>query len=407
MNSREGLSAPGRVICVLLGGRSGAEVLGRLDRRAWEDVVETACREGVAPLLAWALEEGGWSEAVPEGVRRELKAAWRTSAVRSVRMSRVLLDVLATLSQPPAVPVVLLKGAALAATVYPDPSLRPMCDFDLLVPAERLEDAVRRLRAEGYGDYGPDLAPDLNQATGHHVHLFDGADGGIHLELHWTLVGCEGQRYGPDIAWFWDEIESFDSDLLDAGLAPSSLPLVVLSPTAQLLHVAAHLMLQHGGASSRLVWFYDVHRLVEQESGRIDWTELVDRARQFHWSAALAAALERARDWFGTAIPQGVVDDLAGFDDGRSAWLVRRRADPLQTRATGMIAKAVSLDWPTRVRYLRGMVLPSPAFVRARYRPDPSWLWPLCYPYRWADMAWEGVTTVWRMVRGRPDRGAE
>jgi hypothetical protein len=62
MNSCEDLSSAGRVICALLAGRSGAEVLGRLDPEAWEDVVETACREGVAPLLAWALEEGGWSE---------------------------------------------------------------------------------------------------------------------------------------------------------------------------------------------------------------------------------------------------------------------------------------------------------------------------------------------------------
>jgi hypothetical protein len=405
MNSREGLSAPGRVICALLGGRSGAEVVGGLDGCAWDDVVETACREGVAPLLAWALEEGGGPDGVPAGVRRELKAAWRTSVVRSVRMSRTLLDVLGTLSEPPAIPVVLLKGAALAATVYPDPSLRPMCDLDLLVPPERIDDAVGRLRAEGYEDPGPDLMHNLSRATHHHVHLRGGPSDRRHVELHWTLAGGEGQRHGPDMGWFWDEIESFDSDLLDAGLAPSSLPLFVLTPTAQLLHVAAHLMLQHGGASSRLVWFYDVHRLVEQESGRIDWTELAGRARQFHWSAALAAALERARDWFGTTVPRGVVDELAGSDDGQSAWLVRRRAGPLQTRATGMIAKAVSLDWPTRVRYLRGMVLPSPAFVRARYRPDPSWLWPLCYPYRWADMAWEGVTTVWRMVRVRPDRG--
>jgi hypothetical protein len=175
----------------------------------------------------------------------------------------------------------------------------------------------------------------------------------------------------------------------------------ILAPTAHLLYLAAHLMLHHGGAEARLIWFYDVHLMVEREGDGLDWDELVRRASQFRWAPALAAALRGARDRFGTRLPDGLLEELAVAGNGQTAWLVRRRAAPLQTRATAVFAKVASLDWPARLRLMRAMLAPSAAYVRWRYKPRPPWLWPLCYPYRWADIAWEGATTLYRAITER------
>ena len=60
-----------------------------------------------------------------------------------------------------------------------------------------------------------------------------------------------------------------------------------------------------------------------------------------------------------------------------------------------------SLSWRARLRLLLVNVIPSPAYVRWRYKPRPAWLWPLCYSYRWLDILREGLTTLWRMVSSR------
>ena len=45
--------------------------------------------------------------------------------------------------------VMLVKGAALALTVYPSPAARPMCDIDLLVPPQRERAVIETLAAAG------------------------------------------------------------------------------------------------------------------------------------------------------------------------------------------------------------------------------------------------------------------
>ena len=48
-------------------------------------------------------------------------------------------------------PVLLLKGAALAYTLYPEPHLRNRCDADLLLPSrDEAECAGRVLQTLGY-----------------------------------------------------------------------------------------------------------------------------------------------------------------------------------------------------------------------------------------------------------------
>ncbi len=50
---------------------------------------------------------------------------------------------------------------------------------------------------------------------------------------------------------------------------------------------------------------------------------------------------------------------------------------------------------------LLAIAIPSPAYVRWRYKPRPAWLWPLCYPYRWLDILREGLSTLWQMASSR------
>jgi hypothetical protein len=111
------------------------------------------------------------------------------------------------LCTPAQFPVIVLKSAALATTLYPSIGLRPMGDIDLLVPQNCLAEAVACLQALGYVEPAPDMAPGLNQVVGHHVSLDGGEAIPLHVELHWTLAAGEHARHAPSMPWFWQQTE--------------------------------------------------------------------------------------------------------------------------------------------------------------------------------------------------------
>ena len=154
------------------------------------------------------------------------------------------------------VPVVVLKGAALAFTLYGDPACRPLGDIDLLVPANQVVAALQELGRLGYRPPPGSLAENVA------ARLVAGDDGLLRrcgevtllrcgrlptqLDLHWGLNGREALRQRMDADWFSDHTR----------LVPMGRQEVrVLDEAAQLLHLCAH-TLQHG--VPRLRWTYDL-----------------------------------------------------------------------------------------------------------------------------------------------------
>jgi len=428
-----------RTLCRLLATPADADLTSSLHPDDWHLLATTAWHQGVAPLLYHALKRAGWPTGVPPDVQADLRQAYYATTTVNILVYRELARLLAALAtaetptdhRPPtadshtryarrnvyhaslittsAIPAVVLKGAALATTLYRHIGLRPLGDLDLLVPEECLIEAVARLKALGYVEPYPEMAPGFNAMAGHHVHLQGGLAIRVAVELHWTLIGGEHDWRTPSLPWFWSQTEALTPTPRGEGVRGA----LSLNPTAHLLYLCAHLMLQHGEAHAPLRWFYDIYLLVKREGWRIRWDELVARAREFHWAPAVHATLEGTRDRFVGPVesadeawlPLGVLEALVESPDRRASRLVARRADPLQTRATGVMAAASALSAGARLRLLLAITMPSPAYMRWRYKPRPAWLWPLYYPYRWFDILREGLTTLWRMASSRWQMG--
>jgi hypothetical protein len=403
MESNVNLTPAQIALCRVLAGKPFPDVT------SWTSAGWTAFAElAGAPGLAWsvcdAFDRTGWPQGIPTSVHEGLRTARYVSAAQALYRFNKLPQILAPLANPPAIPVVLLKGAALAFTVYPDPAARSMGDIDVLIPRHQVDEAVSRVMPLGYRRYSPEMGDGFNQHFSHHVALVKDDHRLPPLELHWTLASSDHDRHAPDVDWFWERTEPIDLEerLAHHGFPSSSQPfppLFVLQPGADLLYLSAHLMLQHGGADLSIRSLYDIHLLIERYGSRIDWVALVPRAAQLRWAPAVAAALEAAQVCFGTQVPGGIVDRLWAASDGASARLVARRANRLQTRATRLWSRASSLDWPSRLRLAIGVAVPDRAYMVYRYKPEPSWLWPLYYPYRWFDILREGVITLWKKAR--------
>lgn len=386
--------APGTLkqLALALSGRASQVPWAELSSDGWETLIESAERERVAPLLYHQLLSSGWPESTPPHLARRLKSAYYNASGLNLMLYEELARVLNSLGAR----VVLLKGAALASTLYSNIALRPMSDLDLLLPRGQMDVAIETLRSLGYSEFTPEMAPGLAEAVHYHAALHGGPHGKVGVELHWGLIAGEADWRSPSIDWFWSETEPWTFESPTAG----RLEALQLKPTAHLLYLAAHLLLQHGSAHAQLVWYHDVHLMIRDWGSRLDWDVLRSRAREFRWTAALAGALEASREYFGTPLPEGFLESLVVEEDAAAERLVRSKADPM-TRGTRVWGELSSLDWRGRARLVRSILWPSPHYMRWRYAPRPTWLWPLCYPYRWGVVLLEAAGGLRRLLLGR------
>ena len=406
MDTMRGSDLTYHTLCQLLSDRADIALTSTLGPDDWRLLATTARREGVAPLLYYILNEASWVTDVPLDAQSELRQSYYVTAARSLLIYQELSCILTALySFPHHPPIIVLKGAALAITLYPSIALRPMADLDLLVGRQHLEVAVQAMQSLGYREVYPGMSRELNRLADLHVQMRGGPNQGVTVELHWNLVGGNTDWRKPPLDWFWNQTEPFDlrglSDSLASPLPHTSTPLLALTPTAHLLYLAAHLVLQHGGGQSRLRWFYDLHLMISRYENRLHWDELLARAREFRWVVALCAALQGTQNRFATPMPGGFLDALPQVCDLQNVRPLQYEASPLPTYTAIVWGTLKSLNWWSRLQLAWSIVCPSPLHLRWYYKPRWAWLWPLYYLHRWFDILREGLTTLWRMASSR------
>jgi hypothetical protein len=381
-----------RLLCqALITAPAAAQDAGwrTLDAPGWQRLAALAENQGVAPLLYRRLPPDA-----PEAVKSGLQRSYYSSAANNALLLQELKNILKAFQQA-GVPVVVLKGIDLAVELYPDPALRVMSDIDVLVPYPYVRMAVRSLSRLGYQKMNENLAH-------HHVLLHGGPQKKVAVELHWSLVeafhpATAGDHPSQD--WFWQHTRPWPSaDASPAAAGLEGLGALALQAEARLLYLTAHLLLQHAGSGERLLWYYDLHLLLERQpaSREMDWTALLRQAVELGWDEALERALQALELRFAAPLP-------AGYTAARAALPVSegRRSRPTpqdpglrrsRTRAVWQGLRAQPL--PQRLRLIWDMFFPEPAYLRWRYRPSPAWLWPLYYIYRWFDILRDSILTL-------------
>ena len=254
----------------------------------WPAVLDLARQHRVAPLLAEALRAapaGSVPPAVHEQVAEEV---WRAEAARLL-CEHALGALLATLAAHD-IEAIVLKGAALAHTLYPRPELRPYHDLDLLFrPAD-----LRRLRAvltaAGYREEASCLDPaagaDLPLGA---VPSYLAPPGNVALEVHVDALqlGLAARHRSA----LWDTARP-----VRAGDLSFRAPM----PLHQLLHLAAHV---HRHDYSRLLWLLDLDLLVRRQGAHLDWPAATALARDEGLAMLLRHALATAHSVLGTPRP--------------------------------------------------------------------------------------------------------
>jgi len=189
----------------------------------------------------------------------------------------------------------LVKGAALALTVYPTPAARPMCDVDLLVPPRRERAVVAALVSAGFEAHEPPERPKSRAMLGETQLVARAGGMGMLVEVHDTL-----DRVAPRPI----DVEAIERRATPApGLASLLLP----SPEDHALLVALHAA---GHEFRHDIALLDLELLLRRG---LDRRTLVERARAFRLETAMFVALSTLRA-LGAASVDGSF--VAAFDPG-------------------------------------------------------------------------------------------
>lgn len=204
----------------------------------------------------------------------------RTESVRQI--CKRVLDTLGAAGLSP----VVLKGVALAETVYPDPASRHCHDLDLLVSSRELDSASTALREIGFRTLTMPRSRDS-------VWLVD--DSAFPIGLHSSLYRVP----------LWNDRRR---RYMDAAMVKSiaGTPAKVLAPVDALLHTCCNGL---SGSHGSPCWVADAWFLLAENPG-IDWDLLVEIAQRDHQAQTVRIAFECLASALDAPIPERVLEAL-------------------------------------------------------------------------------------------------
>jgi hypothetical protein len=316
------------------------------------------------------------------------------TAGRNILLYGDLIRALRALSEA-GIPAIVLKGAALADTIYPSLADRPMNDADLLVRPADHDRARAALESVGYR-FVPEqrwrFSPFESEFTGEMQ--FRRGERAV-IELHWELTSVEWLRRlaGLDTEALWREARPF---------AIGGIQALQLSTCDTLLHLCLHLS-AHGYVHEN--GYRDIRQLLDHERP-FPWDRFMARVRRFRLAAVCYFVLEAlAAD---APIPQEVLDALRP-----SAW--QRRLVPLIADPRRAVAGQLAYSRPVRyllhlaladrpvdvLRVLWWLFFPGPRWLAERYRLRSHWRpWLACLWHPLVVLS-QGMLGLWELLRPR------
>jgi hypothetical protein len=289
----------------------------------------------------------------------------RVALVREELRSRIygeILDsVLASLDAA-GISAVLLKGGALSATVYPQPSTRHTHAIDLLVQPDQMVAARAVLSMAQFAAEPANPGAAFHQDFRHTT--------GLALGLHTKLL------FLPHFEMPLDGIRA-----RTRSIAIRSSVVRVLSAEDALVHVCGHAAYARSRANLR--WACDAFYLL-QSNPNLNWPVLIDMAARSRTTLLLLVLLRWVAENLAAPIPSERIDELrdasrqidAVTAEGIYAALLHT------TLSRGVALSQFAASWRAQLGFLEFSAFPSPLYMRWRHNVNRAWKLPLYYADR-------------------------
>jgi hypothetical protein len=332
-------------------------------------------------------------QVVPVPFRQSLENTYLATARRNLFLYHELQNVLHRLNAAE-IPVIVLKGAALAETLYQNIALRPMRDLDLLVLPTDAARTVALLESAGYlRETEPQ--PGATLAYENEVALYKPGLEPYLLEIHWSLFDSLHYQQIP-MDWFWESAQEVDT--------PSG-QLLILGPEAQVLHLCGHMVLHHA-QEPNLLWMHDLALFIYTHMADLDWALLLEQTQKAQLVLSVGSMLGRLHTEWRVPIPAPVLESVKAMDVSPG----ELQAFKAQTAVSRPVAQRFWSDlsqmptWRERLHYAWISLFPSPVYMRERYHTERLTFLPVLYVYRlWLGLR-SSATAVWTKTQHRKQR---
>ena len=351
---------------------------------AARDLLAVAEYEGVCALLGEIIRSSGVSPSWPSEFNAGLTAVAHQQLAIELLGRSDLIQVVQALAEA-GIPMLVLKGTALAYSVYPAAHLRPRWDTDLLLPdTDAIERAKPVLAAVGYTASNVPTTTAMAYELSFHR---DTPGGNTHwIDAHWALAnnalyaGC----------FEFDELHAEAIALPALGDHARG-----LGSVHALLHACVHRVGNLPvGEGNRLIWLYDMDLLARRFSAR-DFDRLRNLSVQRGLAGASWDGLRNAVSTFATPLPDGLLDALKRaanqehFDVRKAG---RRWYQEWHNLRALPVAKRRSWAWEK--------LFPNPAYMRELYPVGNRWSLGCAYAQRLGHGLWLTLRGIGRRSSG-------
>lgn len=269
----------------------------------WAYFFDLAKSEGVVPLVYKSLSEIDHAKAmIPKSIWKKMESCYYAVAVSNTLLYRKLADILASFNEA-GVEVVVLKGAALAVSVYGNVALRAMMDVDLLVKKENLSSLDSVLKCLGYSAIDRSMegleARSISYLTTLDYRSSTKNSPSLHIHYHFinSTIPTHAYIHKINIENIWQEAEKIEI----AGVKT-----LVMAPHHLLIHLAEH-SLRVFHSLNKLSYLCDINEAVNFYRERLNWDKLISYSFKFNLNRFVYFSFYFTTKFLNTAIPKRVL----------------------------------------------------------------------------------------------------
>lgn len=273
----------------------------------WAEVCQAVSHNGLLPLTYHFLKQQVSQDYPPPEFRQAVQQLYRLKAIRMALLYRHVGQVLQHLTEA-GLEYLVVKGPAVAHTIYPQPALRGFNDLDLVVRERDWGKAHRLLIEMGFEpekDW-PEPPPKLGSQEVLYELKYWSQEMGLRVEVHYDDILNAGLA-SRDIEGFWQR--AITVQVADTLIR-------VLSLEDQLIHLCAH---AHYHGYTRLSWFSDLAFIVRDHGAELNWGRLIETTRIEEAQVPVYYSLYFLEQLLGIQIPIEVLNALRP-DDFRCRW---------------------------------------------------------------------------------------
>ncbi|MCK5305914.1 MAG: nucleotidyltransferase family protein [Candidatus Omnitrophica bacterium] len=279
----------------------------------WAYFFDLVKSEGVTPLAYKSLSGIDQAKAiVPKDIWKKMENCYYSVAASNTLLYQKLTGILTSFNET-GVKVIVLKGAALAASIYGNAALRAMTDIDLLVKKEELPFVDTGLKCLGYSSADRSVE-DIDISSVSYLTTLDYRNPAknsppLHIHYHFVNSTIPTHSYIDKIKIekIWQEAEETEI---------GGVKTLVMSPHHLLIHLAEHsLRVLH--SLNKLSYLCDINETVNFYGERLDWSKLVSHSFEFNLNRLVYFSLYFTAKFLNTAIPQKV---LSALKPSRLSW---------------------------------------------------------------------------------------